>query len=246
MRENDIDAVAAGSSQRARAFLGGRIGRWNLKQVDRRACLSSGRRPMLATGLIGSGAERWHLRHRFDDPDGYYRFLRLVAAFGLLYRDAGRFRPDLSLLAELVRSKRQRFSSTGTLPREWLVGRMMGKPRSMASLPLYAAAWLVICVEYWLRSIADWYTDIDLSALETAEPRRLTQLASRQAYRMNFAGVFYRSRYATRSKTGHLRAVPAGESQSENLSETIRTSWKLCASTVFAWPELTKPFTPIK
>jgi hypothetical protein len=37
--------------------------------------------------------------------------------------------------------------------------------------------------------------DIDLSTLENAEPRRLTQLASRQAYRLNFAGIFYRSRY---------------------------------------------------
>jgi hypothetical protein len=37
--------------------------------------------------------------------------------------------------------------------------------------------------------------DIDLSSLERGEPRRLTQLASRQAYLLSFAGIFYRSRY---------------------------------------------------
>jgi hypothetical protein len=38
-------------------------------------------------------------------------------------------------------------------------------------------------------------SDIDLSALERAEPRHLTQLASREAYLLNLAGIYYRSRY---------------------------------------------------
>jgi hypothetical protein len=61
---------------------------------------------------------------------------------------------------------------------------------------IYAVSW----VSHLRRSLAAealrlGVNDIDLSALENAEPRRLTQLASRQAYRLNFAGIFYRSRY---------------------------------------------------
>jgi hypothetical protein len=37
--------------------------------------------------------------------------------------------------------------------------------------------------------------DIDLSLLERAEPRRLTQQASRVAFELGYAGVFYHSRY---------------------------------------------------
>ena len=39
------------------------------------------------------------------------------------------------------------------------------------------------------------WEDIDLSSLERAEPRRLTQQASRIAFELGFAGVFYHSRY---------------------------------------------------
>lgn len=37
--------------------------------------------------------------------------------------------------------------------------------------------------------------DIDLSSLERAEPRRLTQQASRIAFELGYAGVFNHSRY---------------------------------------------------
>jgi hypothetical protein len=61
---------------------------------------------------------------------------------------------------------------------------------------LYAVSW----VSHLRRSLAAealrlGVNDIDLSTLVNAEPRRLTQLASRQAYRLNFAGIFYRSRH---------------------------------------------------
>ncbi len=61
---------------------------------------------------------------------------------------------------------------------------------------IYAAGW----VSHLRRSLAAealklGLKDIDLSTLEMAEPRRLTQLASRQVYRSSFAGVFYHSRY---------------------------------------------------
>ena len=37
--------------------------------------------------------------------------------------------------------------------------------------------------------------DIDLSSLERAEPRLLTQHASRNAFGLGYAGVYYHSRY---------------------------------------------------
>jgi len=37
--------------------------------------------------------------------------------------------------------------------------------------------------------------DIDLSSLERAEPRLLTQRAGRIAFELGYAGVFYHSRY---------------------------------------------------
>jgi len=37
--------------------------------------------------------------------------------------------------------------------------------------------------------------NIDLSSLERAEPRRLTQQAGRIAFELGYAGVFYHSRY---------------------------------------------------
>jgi hypothetical protein len=37
--------------------------------------------------------------------------------------------------------------------------------------------------------------DIDLSSLERVEPRLLTQQAGRIAFKLGYAGVYYRSRY---------------------------------------------------
>jgi hypothetical protein len=37
--------------------------------------------------------------------------------------------------------------------------------------------------------------DVDLSSLERAEPRQLTQHAGRKAFELGYAGVFYHSRY---------------------------------------------------
>ena len=62
--------------------------------------------------------------------------------------------------------------------------------------------------------------DIDLSTLEMAEPRRLTQLASRQAYRLDFAGIFYRSRYGHSLENWALfEPFPLENASSSDLSE---------------------------
>ena len=148
----------------------------------------------------------WFLAHsdgtfgnRFDDPEGYYRVLYASSQrLACFVETLARFRPDLSLLAELAAIEgADDFLPLGTLPREWMAVRMMGKANiEGAFADIYAASW----VSHLRRSLAAealrlGVKDIDLSTLENAEPRRLTQLASRQAYRLNFAGIFYRSRY---------------------------------------------------
>jgi hypothetical protein len=148
----------------------------------------------------------WFLAHsdgtfgnRFDDPEGYYRVLcassqRLACSVETL----ARFRPDLSLLAELDAIEGEDdFVALGTLPRDWLAVRTMGSAEiNGVFADIYGIAW----VSQLRRTLAAealrlGMKDIDLSSLERAEPRRLTQLASRQVYLLSFAGIFYRSRY---------------------------------------------------
>jgi RES domain len=137
--------------------------------------------------------------NRFDDPEGYYRVLYASSQrLACFVETLARFRPDLSLLAELGEIVgTDDFLPLGTLPRDWLAARMMGTANIDGIFAdIYAVTW----VSHLRNSLAAealrlGVKDIDLSTLENAEPRRLTQLASRQAYRLNFAGIFYHSRY---------------------------------------------------
>jgi hypothetical protein len=89
------------------------------------------------------------------------------------------------------------FVALGTLPRDWLTVRIMGGAQiDGVFADIYGIAW----VSQLRRTLAGealrlGMKEIDLSSLERAEPRRLTQLASRKAYLLSFAGIFYRSRY---------------------------------------------------
>jgi len=148
----------------------------------------------------------WFLAHsdgtfgnRFDDPQGYYRVL-YASSQRLAYfvETLARFRPDLSLLAELEAIEGENdFTALATLPRDWLTVRTMGSAEiDGVFADIYDIAW----VSQLRRTLAGealrlGMKDIDLSSLERAEPRRLTQLASREAYLLSFAGIFYRSRY---------------------------------------------------
>jgi hypothetical protein len=137
--------------------------------------------------------------NRFDDPDAYYRVLYASShRLACFVETLARFRPDLSLLAELSAiDGADDFVPLGTLPRDWLAVRAIGKAEIEGVFAdIYAVSW----VSHLRKSLAAealrlGVKDIDLSALENAQPRRLTQLASRQAYRLSFAGIFYRSRY---------------------------------------------------
>ncbi len=148
----------------------------------------------------------WSLAHadgtfgnRFDDPEGYYRVLyassKRVACF---VETLARFRPDLALLAELTAiDGPDDFFPLGTVPRDWLTVRTMGTAEIEGSYAdIYAARWVshlrrVLAAEALRLGVKD----IDLSTLQMAEPRRLTQLASREVYRSHLAGIFYGSRY---------------------------------------------------
>ena len=148
----------------------------------------------------------WFLAHsdgtfgnRFDDPEGYYRVLYASSQrLACFVETLARFRPDLSLLAELDAIEGEDdYVALGTLPRDWLTVRTMGRAEiGGVFADIYGIAW----VSQLRRSLAAealrlGMKDVDLSSLERAEPRRLTQLASRQAYLLSFAGIFYRSRY---------------------------------------------------
>jgi hypothetical protein len=148
----------------------------------------------------------WFLAHsdgtfgnRFDDPNGYYPVLYASSQrLACFVETLARFRPDLSLLAELDLIEGENdFTLPGTLPRDWLVVRTMGTAEVEGVFAdIYGVAW----VSQLRRTLAGealrlGTKDIDLSSLERAEPRRLTQLASREAYKLSFAGIFYRSRY---------------------------------------------------
>jgi hypothetical protein len=148
----------------------------------------------------------WFLAHsdgtfgnRFDDPQGYYRVLYASSQrLACFVETLARFRPDLSLLAELDAIEGEDdFVALGTLPRDWLTVRIMGGAQiDGVFADIYGIAW----VSQLRRTLAGealrlGMKEIDLSSLERAEPRRLTQLASRKAYLLSFAGIFYRSRY---------------------------------------------------
>jgi RES domain len=137
--------------------------------------------------------------NRFDDPQGYYRVLYAsTQRLACFVETLARFRPDLSLLAELAQiDGHDDFLPLGTVPREWLGARVMGEATLNGTYAdIYAATW----VSQLRRTLASeaihiGVGDIDLGVLERAEPRRLTQLASRQVYEGELAGIYYRSRY---------------------------------------------------
>jgi hypothetical protein len=173
----------------------------------------------------------WFLAHadgtfgnRFDDPEGYYRVLYASSQrLACFIETLARFRPDLSLLAELdAIDGANDFFPLGTVPRAWLSVRVMGSAEiSGAFADIYAIGW----VSHLRRSLAAealrlGVKDIDLSTLEMAEPRRLTQLASRQAYRLDFAGIFYRSRYGHSLENWAIfEPFPLENASSSDLSE---------------------------
>lgn len=138
--------------------------------------------------------------NRFDDPMGVYRVLYASSQrLGCFIETLARFRVDVSFVADLalMENGEDDFTAFGTVRRAWLKGRCIGSANVEGEYAdIYALEW----VSHLRAALAEvavklGMEDIDLSSLERAEPRQLTQRASRIAFELGFAGVFYHSRY---------------------------------------------------
>ena len=138
--------------------------------------------------------------NRFDDPMGVYRVLNASSQrLGCFVETLARFRVDVSFVAELalMENGEDDFTAFGSVRRTWLKGRCIGSANVDGEYAdIYSLEWVghlrVALAEIALKLGME---DIDLSSLERAEPRLLTQRAGRIAFELGFAGVFYLSRY---------------------------------------------------
>lgn len=140
---------------------------------------------------------------------GVYRVLYASSQrLGCFIETLARFRVDLSLVADLALMEKGEddFTAFGTVRRAWLKGRCIGSASIEGEYAdVYALEW----VSHLRAALAEislklGMEEIDLSSLERAEPRLLTQQAGRIAFELGFAGVFYRSRYGHSIRTGQL------------------------------------------
>lgn len=138
--------------------------------------------------------------NRFDDPMGVYRVLYASSQrLGCFIETLARFRVDVSFVADLalMENGEEDFTAFGTVRKAWLKGRCIGTANVKGEYAdIYALGWIShlrtalagIAVKLGMK-------DFDLSSLEPAEPRQLTQRAGRIAFELGYAGVFYHSRY---------------------------------------------------
>ncbi len=138
--------------------------------------------------------------NRFDDPMGVYRVLYASSQrLGCFIETLARFRVDVSFIADLalMENGEDDFTALGTVRRAWIKGRCIGAANVEGEyVDIYALGW-VSHLRTALASVAMrlGMEDIDLSTLERAEPRLLTQHAGRNAFELGYAGVCYHSRY---------------------------------------------------
>jgi len=85
----------------------------------------------------------------------------------------------------------------GEVPLEWCDQRLIGTAAADGDYAdIYSSAWIAHlrpklpdeCLRLGLQ-------DLDAAVLQNAAPRRISQLASRQAYELGCPGIYYRSRY---------------------------------------------------
>jgi hypothetical protein len=137
--------------------------------------------------------------NRFDDPAGYYRVLYAASQqVSCFIETLARFRSDLTLRAELSEIEGEDDCvPLGEVPLEWCDQRLIGTASADGDYAgIYSSAWIAHlrpkladeCLRLGLQ-------ELDAAVLQNAAPRRISQLASRQAYELGFAGIYYRSRY---------------------------------------------------
>jgi RES domain-containing protein len=137
--------------------------------------------------------------NRFDDPQGTYRVLYAATQELSCYLETlARFRPDFELLAELGEIEGEDdFFPIGEVPTEWCDGRLLGSASAEGDYAdIYAAGWVAFlrrklageCLRLGVR-------EIDAAVLQSASPRRISQLASLRVYERGLSGIYYRSRF---------------------------------------------------
>lgn len=136
--------------------------------------------------------------NRFDDPESYYRVLYAATQELCCYVEClASFRPDLTLLAEFSQiDGDDDFLPLGTVPRDWFKPRLLGSAKIAGTYAdIYAVEWVAF-LRHRLASdcLRLGIADLDSGILQTA-PRAITQLASLEAYKQDFSGIYYRSRY---------------------------------------------------
>ncbi len=144
---------------------------------------------------------------------GVYRVLYASShRLGCFIETLGRFRVDVSFTADLalMENGEDDFTALGTARRAWIKGRCIGTADVEGEFAdIYALGW-VSHLRTALASIAMrlGMEDIDLSSLERAEPRLLTQHAGRSAFELGYAGVCYHSRYGHSIGSTASRRLP--------------------------------------
>lgn len=137
--------------------------------------------------------------NRFDDPQAYYRVIYASShREGCFLETLARFRPDLTLLAELAEiDGADDFTPLGTVPSSWLATRLIGTAEAQGQYAdIYAPEWIALLRrELASTAVALGLSEIDASILQAGRPRQLTQEASLVVFRHGFDGIFYRSRY---------------------------------------------------
>lgn len=137
--------------------------------------------------------------NRFDDPSGIYRVLYVSSQrLSCFIETLARFRPDLRLAQELAEiAGKDDFAAIGVIPVGWLQSRIMGKAA-------ISGKYADVCSNGWIENLRRRLAaevlrlgldDLDASVLQRAEPRAITQKASRVIYENGCDGIFYRSRF---------------------------------------------------
>ena len=136
---------------------------------------------------------------RFDDPEAQYRVLYASSQrLGCFLETLARFRPDLTLIAELAAiGGEDDFVPPGTVPPEWMEERRMGVARVEAvCADIGASDWLGhLRSELARKTVALGFGDFDAANLQQSVPRSLTQAISRSVYQEDLSGIRYLSRY---------------------------------------------------
>ena len=137
--------------------------------------------------------------NRFDDPQAYYRVIYTSSQrLGCFLETLARFRPDLTLLADLAEIEGEDdFTPLATVPASWLVARLIGTAQTDGEYAdIYAPGWIALLRrELASTAVALGLSEVDAATLQAGRPRQLTQEASLVVFRRGLDGIFYRSRY---------------------------------------------------